>query len=73
MMVNTLLLDTKIEQSGLKLGFIVESLGLSRAGFNKKRKGKTPFRVSEIYVLCDLLKLSRKERDQIFFPETVGS
>lgn len=72
-MVNTPLLDEKIAQSGLRVGFIIEKLGLSRNGFDKKKKGKTPFRVAEIYVLCDLLKLSEDDKSSIFFPEKVES
>lgn len=66
-MVNTQLLDDKIDKSGLRIGFIIEKLGLSRNGFDKKRKGKTPFRVAEIYVLSDLLKLSEADQEEIFF------
>ena len=66
-MVNTQLLDERIEQSGLKVGFIVEKIGLSRNGFDKKRKGKTPFRTAEIYVLSDLLKLSDDDKTTIFY------
>ena len=72
-MVNTLLLDEKIEQSGLRIGHIVEKIGLSRNGFDKKRKGKTPFRIAEIYVLSDLLGLSDAEKSAIFFPDKVES
>lgn len=69
-MVNTQLLDEKIEASGLKVGFIVGIVGLSRQGFDKKRKGKTPFRKSEVYVLSDLLKLTNEEKTKIFCPES---
>lgn len=72
-MLNTQLLDEHIESSGLKLGYIVEKLGLSRNGFDKKRKGKTQFRVAEIYVISDLLKLSDSERNDIFFADKVES
>lgn len=70
-MINTQLLDEKIDSSGLKVGFIVDTLGLSRNGFDKKRKGVTPFRVAEIYVLCDMLKISEKEKSKIFFADKV--
>lgn len=70
-MVNTQLLDDKIDKSGLRIGFIIEKLGLSRNGFDKKRKGKTPFRVAEIYVLSDLLKLSEDDQEDIFFANKV--
>ena len=68
-MINTQLLDNKIEQSGLKIKFVIDSLGLSRQGFDMKRKGQTPFRVSEIYVLCDLLHISDNDKQKIFYPE----
>lgn len=68
-MVNTQLLDDRIEQSGLKISFIVETLGLSRNGFDKKRKGKTPFRTAEIYVISDLLRLTDDDKANIFFAE----
>lgn len=72
-MLDTQLLDDKIKKSGLKLGFLVENLGLSRNGFDKKRKGVTPFRTAEIYVLCDLLNLSDSEKAAIFFANKVES
>lgn len=70
-MVDTQLLDSKIESSGLKKSFIVEKLGLSRFGFDKKIKGINPFRVAEIYVLCDLLNISEEEKRKIFFADEV--
>jgi len=68
-MLNAQLLDDRIEKSGLKIGFIVDTLGISRNAFDKKRKGKTPFRTAEIYVLSDLLKLSDADRTGIFFAD----
>lgn len=65
--VNQALLDEKIKLSGLKKGYIVEQIGISRNGFDKKCKGKTPFRGAEIYVLCDLLNISDSEKSSIFF------
>ena len=68
-MINTQLLDERIEQSGLKINYIIEKLGLSKNGFGKKRKGITPFRTAEIYVLCDLLNLSDEDKNNIFFAD----
>lgn len=69
MRVNTELLDKKIEESGLKVSFIIEKLGLSHNGFYKKKNGITPFRAAEVYVLCDLLNISdEKEKNLIFIP-----
>lgn len=67
MRVNTELLDKKIEESGLKVSFIVEKLGLSHNGFYKKKNGITPFRTSEIYVLCDLLRITDEEEKKLIF------
>ena len=69
MLVNTELLNEKIEQSGLRISFIVDTLGLSRNGFDLKRKGKTAFRTSEVFVLCTLLNISDvSEKAKIFYP-----
>lgn len=68
-MVNTLLLDEYINGSGLKIGFIVDKLGISRQAFDKKRKGITPFKASEIYVVCDLCHISDADRPKIFLPK----
>ena len=68
-MVNTQLLDEKIAESGLYIKFIIDKIGISRNGFDKKRKGKTPFRKAEIYVLVDLLKLSAEDEKAIFHTE----
>ena len=67
-MINTQLLEQKIADSGLKIGYIAETLGLTRQGFDKKRKGKISFRLAEVYVLCDLLHISGEEKVKIFFP-----
>ena len=50
MRVNTQLLEKKIKESGIKVSFIIEKLGLSSEGFYKKKRGEIPFRIAEIYV-----------------------
>ena len=63
------LLDAYIESSGLKIGQIVEELGISRQAFHKKRKGETAFRSSEVFVLCNLLNITDLDtRNKIFYP-----
>ena len=64
--VDTELLDKYIENSGLKLGYIIEKLGISRQAFDRKRKGLVAFRAAEVYVLCDLLKISEEDKPKIF-------
>lgn len=68
MRVNTQLLDKAIEESGIKISFICEKLGISRQGFDKKRKGITPFRGAEIYVICDLCRIPERDKSLIFYP-----
>lgn len=69
MLVNTDLLNEKIEQSGYRIGFIVDTLGISRNGFDLKRNGKIAFRLSEVYVLCSLLNITDdEEKTKIFYP-----
>lgn len=66
MKVNTELLQKKIKDSGLKMGFIAEKLGRSRQALSDKIKGETEFLPSEIRVLCELLRLTDEERRLIF-------
>ena len=62
MKVNTKLLQQKIKDSGLKMGFIAEKLGRSRQALSDKIQGKTEFLPSEIRILCELLHLSDDDR-----------
>ena len=70
MCVNSELLKEKVVNSGLKTGFIVEKLGLSRQGFYNKLNGYTPFTVPEVYVLCSLLSISDEDSIKIFYPKS---
>lgn len=71
-MTNVSLLKKKIAKSGLKLGFIAESLGISYAWLNKKVNGQVSFKAYEIQILCDLLGINTlKEKDEIFFAKNV--
>ena len=70
-MIDAQLLDDKIESSGLKIGYIVDKIGISRQAFDKKRKGLISFRISEIYVICDLLNITDdEEKAKIFYPKS---
>ena len=66
--VETELLEEAIKDSGLRVSYILECLGISRQAFDRKRKGINAFRQSEVYVLCDLLKLDKETSKNIFFP-----
>lgn len=66
--VDTEMLNQYIKDSGLRVGYIVNTLGISRQAFDKKRKGVTAFRAPEVYVLCDLLKIPAEMKPKIFLP-----
>ena len=67
-MTNTNLLRHKIEESGLKLQFIADKLGISRQTLIAKINGKSEFNQTEIQILCDLLNIKLlKEKNLIFF------
>lgn len=64
--VDTELLNEYIDKSGYRIGFIVDTLGISREAFNRKRKGEISFRAPEVYVLCDMLKIPDDIKPKIF-------
>lgn len=64
--VDTELLEKYILRSGYKIGFITDQLGISRQAFDQKMKNKNKFRASEVYVLCDLLKITPEDKPKIF-------
>ena len=71
-MTNSILLKRKIEESGLKIGFIVEKLGTSYAWFNKKLNNGKDFTAAEIQMLCEILSITDlAEKERIFFAANV--
>ena len=64
--VDEQLLNDYIEKSGYKIGYICEQLGISRQAFDKKLKNVNKFRVSEVYVLCDLCRIPDADKHKIF-------
>ena len=68
-MVNTELLNEKIELSGLKPSFIIKTLGITPNSFYRKKTNQMFFKAAEVYVLCDLLKITdEEEKTKIFYP-----
>lgn len=65
-MVNVELLREKIDQSGMSITFISEKCGISRETFYNRME-KPDFKASEIVSLTNVLRLSREDRDLIFF------
>lgn len=67
-MTNTELLSKLIKDSGLKLQFIAEKMGISRSSLNNKIQNRTEFRTGEIESLCSILGINTiEERHRVFF------
>lgn len=72
-MVNTNLLNKKIEESGLKKEFIAKQLNITRAGFYKKATNGSDFTSGEIITLCKILSITKlSEKESIFFANEVN-
>lgn len=72
-MVNTQLLNEKIEMSGYKKEFIAKQLNITRAGFYKKATNGSEFTSSEVSILCKILSITKlSEKESIFFAEEVN-
>jgi DNA-binding phage protein len=70
-LTDTKRLKDRIDQSGLKLQWIAEQLGLTRFGLYKKLSGESDFRQQEIAKLSEILELSAEDRDALFFAPKV--
>ena len=66
-LTNVEVLRAKIEASGLKLSYIAAELGISRYGLSKKLNCENEFKITEMKQLCNILKLTDKEKISIFF------
>lgn len=61
-------LRKRIEDSGMTITYIAEKSGILRETlYNRMKTGD--FKLSEICALSSVLKLSREERDNIFFAD----
>ena len=56
-----------VAAKGLKYNYLADNLGLAPYGLQKKIENDTEFKVGEVKKLSDLLGLSNRERDAIFF------
>lgn len=66
-MVDIKRLNEVIDESGLKRYVIAERCGMNKRTLQNKLKGKTEFNAQEIQNLSFALRLTRAERDDIFF------
>jgi len=71
-MTNTELLKEAVARSGYKRTYIAQKIGLTYQGYLNKERGESEFKQSEIEGLCELLKLSAREKEAIFFAKTVA-
>ncbi|MCC8121834.1 MAG: toxin-antitoxin system, antitoxin component, Xre family protein [Oscillospiraceae bacterium] len=70
-MTDTEMLREKIEQSGYKLRFIAQKIGITYQAFLNKINNRSEFRANEIQALYVLLGLTEEERVEIFFTRKV--
>lgn len=66
-MTDTKKLRNLIEKKGLKYKFIADELNLSTYGLKLKIENDNEFKVSEVDKLSNILGLSIKAKDSIFF------
>ena len=66
-MTDTIALREKIKESGYKLVFIANKIGLTYQGFLKKLNNDSEFKANEIQGLCDLLRIDTGGKEAIFF------
>lgn len=67
-MVNTELLNRKIDERGIKKTYLADKLGISRAAFYLKIGNSNEFTANEIMILCEILGITKlSEKEAIFF------
>ena len=66
-MTNVELLRSIMDESGMTVVAIAEKSGILRETLYNRMAGKGEVKASEIQALTQVLRLTRKERDDIFF------
>lgn len=61
------LLKQKIKDSGMSMVAISEKTGISRETLYNRLNGEGEFKASEIVAFTSVLRMTKKERDDIFF------
>ena len=56
-----------VMRSGMKQGFLAKKIGISDSAMHDKLTGKSAWKVTEAETFSEVLGLSRKEREEIFF------
>lgn len=66
-MTDKKLLTDEIKKSGLKKEYVAQALKMTPQSFSNKLAGRTDFTISEAKKIIELLGLSVKTREKIFF------
>lgn len=66
-MTDTLKLRQRIKDSGFRLGYVAQVLGISQYTLQKKLDNDSEFKISEVDALAKLLGLSPAEKNALFF------
>ena len=66
-MTNLELLQQYIRNSGLKMSYISEKMGISRYTLHLKLTNESEFKTSEMNTLCNILGISDSDKLAIFF------
>lgn len=69
--MNLKYLNDRITLSHIPITAIAEEMGISRQTLYLKMKGERDFKTSEVYKLCDVLRLTNEEKRLIFFADEV--
>ena len=65
-MINTILLNQKIEEKGILKKTLAKNLGIDYITFYLKANNKSEFKVSEMFSVASALSLSLEEINNIF-------
>lgn len=69
--MNLSYLNDRIALSRVPIVALAEMLGISRQSMYLKMKGEREFKTSEVAKLCEVLRLTDKEKTLVFFAEEV--
>ena len=70
-LTNSKMLSDVISDTGITITAISKRIGITREGFYKKLNNETEFKASEISAIQQILHLTTKKRDEIFFANEV--
>lgn len=69
--MNLAYLNNRIAVSRVPITAIAEGMGLSRQSLYNKMNGKRDFKISEVNRICEILRLTDEEKNNIFFEDEV--